>query len=188
MDSKLLKPADIKRIAMHLYRHHPQRISCIALKPIKYNELIASLKLEGRNLNHLLAWLHGTAILDLIKKQEQMQGVLVDQFSLYKRVQSYLKTKDCPLPCIERPGAEADPAVAAASIVARYQFVQAHEALRNHYRIDFPLGASKAVIGSAVEFCTRYGFTRLNEVAKLHFVTTAKVRERLEQSEINLFA
>lgn len=187
VDSKLLRDTDIKRIAMHLYRHHASRISCIALKPAKYNDLIASFKHEGKNLNHLLAWMHGSAILELLNKQNTMQGVLVDQFSLHKRVQSYLKTKACSLPCIERPGAEADPAVAAASIVARYQFVQTHRELSEFFQIDFPLGASAGVIEKAVEFCKRYGFNRLNEVAKLHFVTTAKVKQKLEQSELDLF-
>lgn len=187
MDSKLLKAAEINRIAMHLYRHHAARISCVALKPTKYNELIASFRKEGKNLNHLLAWLHGTAILELCKKQGTMQGVLVDQFSLHKRVQSYLATKACPLPCIERPGAEADPAVAAASIIARYQFVLAHRELGEFYQIDLPLGASGRVIETAVEFCKQYGFGRLNEVAKLHFVTTAKVKLKLEQAELDLF-
>lgn len=187
MDSKLLKPDQIKHLAMHLYRHHAARISCLPLKPTKYNELIASFRKEGKNLNHLLAWQHGTAILELCKKQGPWQGILVDQFSLHKRVQSYLKAKDCSLPCIERPGAEADPAVAAASIIARYQFVLAHRELGKFYQIDFPLGASRGVIEAALEFCKQYGFGRLNEVAKLHFVTTAKVKLKLEQAELDLF-
>lgn len=187
-DSKKLKYTDIKRIAMHLYRHYAARIGCVPLKPVRYNELIASFRREGKNMNHLLAWQHGTSILELCEKQSGMQGILVDQFSSSRRVQSYLKARNCKIPCIERTGAEADPAVAAASIIARYQFVQAHDELSKFYKIKFPLGASGKVIDSAVEFSNHYGFDRLNEVAKLHFVTTAKVKARLEQHELDLFA
>ena len=178
-DSKELHREDIQRIAMHLYQRHPGRIACIALKPVKYNDLIASFKKQARNLNHLLAWLHGTAILELLPKRPDTQGILVDQFSVSKRVCGYLKEKQCPVPCLERPQAESDPAVAAASILARYQFIQARESLDRFYQMKLPLGASNQVIAAALEFCRKYGFDRLGEVAKLHFVTTEKVRQAL---------
>jgi len=178
-DSKKLNKEEIKRIAMHLYKLHADRIACIVLKPAKYNELIDSFKRQGKNLNHLLAWLHGTAILELLPKHPATEGILVDQFSNSKRACSYLKEKKCPLPCVERTQAESDPAVAAASILARYQFVQARASLDSFYQMQLPLGANNHVIDAALEFCRKYGYDRLGEVAKLHFITTEKVRKAL---------
>ncbi len=178
-DSKQLRDADIIKTAKILYSQYANRIACIVLKPAKYNELIASFKRENRNLNDLLAWLHGTNLLNLQKTQPLAQGILVDQFSPSQKVRRMLQEKQCPIPCVERTGAEADPAVAAASIIARYQFLETFNAMRSFYKIDFPLGATSIVIKRAVEFSHQYGFKRLGEVAKLHFKTTLKVEERL---------
>jgi ribonuclease HIII len=180
-DSKQLRDPDIIKTAKMLYASYANRISCIVLKPAKYNELIASFKRENRNLNDLLAWLHSTNIQNLIKTQPTMQGILVDQFSPSQKVRRMLQEKKCPVPCEERTGAEADPAVAAASIIARYQFLEAFSSMRNFYQMDFPLGATSIVISRAVEFARKYGLPRLGEVAKLHFKTTGKVEEKLNK-------
>lgn len=178
-DSKKLRDSEIIAIAKQLYSRYPNRIACIVLKPAKYNELIASFKSQGRNLNDLLAWLHSTNILNLQQKQPEAMGILVDQFSPSQKARLALQEKKCPIPCIERTGGEADPAVAAASIIARYQFLESFTAMRGFYQVDFPLGASSAVIKSGAEFCRKYGFARLGEVAKLHFKTTEQVKARL---------
>ncbi len=177
MDSKKLNEEQINFKARHLYKHHSPRISCIVLKPLKYNELIADFKGQHKNLNDLLAWLHSTAIFNLLKTSPTMQGVLVDQFSPSQKVRRTLFEKSCSTPCIERTGAEADPAVAAASIIARYQFVETFKAMRQFYQMEFPLGASSAVITSGKAFVQRYGLNRLGEVAKLHFKTTEQVTD-----------
>ena len=78
----------------------------------------------------------------------------------------------------ERPKAETDPAVAAASIIARYQFLQQREAMNNYYGMKFPLGSGKNVIETAKNFADKYGWNRLSEVAKLHFITSRSVRQR----------
>ncbi len=177
MDSKKLTAEQINYKAKHLYKHHAKRINCIVLKPTKYNELIADFQTQHKNLNDLLAWLHSTAIFNLLKIHPAIQGVLVDQFSPAQKVRRTLFEKSCTTPCIERTGAEADPAVAAASIIARYQFVETFQAMRRFYHMDFPMGANNAVITSAKAFVQRYGLNRLGEVAKLHFKTTAQVTE-----------
>jgi ribonuclease HIII len=41
MDSKRLTKTQITNIAQKLYSNYASRISCIVLKPIKYNEIIA---------------------------------------------------------------------------------------------------------------------------------------------------
>lgn len=177
-DSKRIKDPQIKEIAKHLYSEFPLAISCLVLKPVKYNEIYANMKSQGKNLNDLLAWQHSTVITELYNRIEGLQGALVDQFSPSKKVQRLLKPRLPLFPVIERTGAEADLAVAAASIIARYQFVQTHEALRRYYKLEFPLGASSAVKKTAEEFISKYGFRRLGEAAKLHFVTTSQLSQQ----------
>ncbi len=178
MDSKSLTKTQITNIAQKLYSNYPSRISCIVLKPLKYNEIIADMQLQGKNLNDLLAWQHSTAILALLERIPNIQGILVDQFSRSKKVAHYLKKRDVSIPVEERPKAETDPAVAAASIIARYQFLQQREAMNNYYGMKFPLGSGKNVIETAKNFADKYGWNRLAEVAKLHFITSRSVRQR----------
>jgi ribonuclease HIII len=180
-DSKLLKDTEIVTIAKALHQNYAKRISCIVLKPAKYNELIAKFKKENKNLNDLLAWLHSTNIQNLLKTQPSVQGILVDQFSPSQKVRLALKKKEVPYPCIERTGAERDLAVAAASIIARYHFLETFASMRKFYKIDFPKGANAIVIKTAVEFAKQYGMERLGEVAKLHFKTSLQVKERLKK-------
>ena len=186
VDSKKLRDNEIAVKAKQLYKLYPSRIACIVIKTSKYNQLIADFKHQNRNLNDLLAWLHSTNISSLQKHNPECQGVLVDQFSPSQKVRRALQEKQFPIPCIERTGGEADPAVAAASIIARYQFVEAFSTMRQFYQIDFPLGATSAVIKSAVGFCEKYGYARLGEVAKLHFKTTEQVKEGLQKTDARL--
>ncbi|MBM4403945.1 MAG: ribonuclease HIII [Candidatus Cloacimonetes bacterium] len=209
IDSKLLSDIQIKAIAGKLYQKYRQRINCLVLKPVKYNELYDSFRAQGKNLNDLLAWLHYTLIRGLAersasyafstqKAQEgnapsningfaplpELDGVIVDQFSVSSKVQRLCQQKQLGIPVMERHHAEADPAVAAASILARYQFLQAHQEMREHYQIDFPLGASGSIAQPFKEFISRYSERRLNEVVKLHFKTTAKYLQGLNQSDL----
>ena len=175
MDSKKLNNEEINRIAKYLYKNHANCIYCIVIKPEKYNELIAKFKAQKKNLNDLLAWLHSTAIIALQKKHPESEGVLVDQFSMSHKTKYALQEKKFSLPCIERTGAEIDPAVASASIIARYQFLEAFNAMRKFYQLNFPQSANSSVINYAQEFIKKYGEKRLGEVAKLHFKTTNQI-------------
>lgn len=177
-DSKSLYDNQIKDIAHEIYSRYPDRIACVVIKPLKYNEIIADMQSRQKNLNDLLAWQHSQAIQELLLRHPATQGILVDQFSRAQKVQKLLKSKEVGVPVVERPGAEADLGVAAASVIARYQFLQLHEAMSRHYRMEFPLGASSRVLEPARAFVEKYGLRRLAEVAKLHFVTSRKVQQQ----------
>lgn len=64
MDSKSLTKTQITNIAQKLYSNYPSRISCIVLKPLKYNEIIADMQLQGRTL--MTFWLGNIALLFLL--------------------------------------------------------------------------------------------------------------------------
>jgi ribonuclease HIII len=79
------------------------------------------------------------------------------------------------LKLIQRTHAEDDTAVAAASILARDEYVKRLEALSAKFSITLPPGASQKVIDVGREFISKHGLDKLGEVAKLHFVTTQHI-------------
>lgn len=175
-DSKQLKDPQIIQIATALYQKFPGCMSGIVLKPQRYNQIISDMKAKNRNLNDLLAWQHSGVILELLSRYPKMDGILVDQFSKTKKVAIALKGKDPSLNVVERSGAESDLAVAAASILARYQFLNAMNELSKRFKLKLPLGASANVDKVAREFVKKHGLERLGEVAKLHFKNSERVR------------
>lgn len=176
-DSKSLRDPDIINIAKKLYAAFPGASNSIILKPQTYNRIYADMKSQGKNLNDLLAWQHAQVISELYAASKGVQGALVDQFSKSCKVARLLKVKLPLLSVVERTGAEADLAVAAASISARFQFLQAHEELSNRYKMSLPLGSTR-VQDQAQSFLNQYGFKRLGEVVKLHFVITSRLQQR----------
>lgn len=74
---------------------------------------------------------------------------------------------------VQLPGAEADPAVAAASILARAAFLEALKRLEAEAGVPLPLGASHPqIVQSARIIVARHGQAGLARFAKLHFATT----------------
>lgn len=178
-DSKTLNNPQIIRIAKQIYSEFNANSECLILKPPKYNDLYANFASQKKNLNDMLAWAHGKNIGSLITKYPAANGVIIDQFSPSKKASQAVKKAFPEMNIIERPGGEADTAVAAASILARYQLLQSFDYMNNSYKMKFQMGASHGVIGIAREFAAKYGFDKLGEVAKLHFKTTAAVEQRV---------
>jgi ribonuclease HIII len=75
----------------------------------------------------------------------------------------------------QRPKAESDLAVAAASIVARAEFLLRLKRLSDEVGTTLPKGASPAVELAARMIVKKHGQERLGSVAKLHFKTTQAV-------------
>ena len=76
---------------------------------------------------------------------------------------------------MQRTKAESDLAVAAASILARAEFLLRLQRLSQELHITLPKGASPAVELAGRLVVKKYGQDRLSTVAKLHFKTTKQV-------------
>lgn len=181
-DSKKLNDTRIVQIAKQLYLAYPGQGASLILNPPKYNELISSFKRQNQNLNDLLAWGHETAVSELMEKELPAEGILIDQFSKAQKAKFRLSRKYPNAKIIERTGAERDIAVAAASILSRYQFLEAMAKLNHRYQMSFPLGASPPVIKAGHLFVEKYGIKRLPEVAKVHFKTSQHLAYAPESS------
>lgn len=167
-DSKRMSDKTVVELAKKIKQTTPY--TTIRLLPKKYNELYASF----RNLNRLLAWGHATAIAELVEKTGCSQ-VLIDQFTSEPLVENILKKKNIETHLTQRPRAEEDPVVAAASILARASFLDGLELLSQQVGSPLPKGASDKVIKAAKLLVGQKGREVLGEVAKLHFKTTDEV-------------
>ena len=163
-DSKQMGDKNILRIASKIRPDFPHSI--IRIFPEKYNEMYASFK----NLNRLLAWGHSTAIEELVEKTGCRQA-LIDQFANESLVETALKKKNLSIALTQRPKAEQDPVVAAASILARAAFVDGMDQLSREVGFELPKGASDRVIEAGRRLMIKMGGESLRKFAKLHFKT-----------------
>ena len=142
-----------------------------------YNRLYAKM----RSVNAMLAWGHARVIENLMAQSERMNPppvrAISDQFAHDKAtVAKALMALGRDLELIQRHKAEADMAVAAASILARHEFVKRLADLGKAYELTFPKGASAAVDAAAKTFVAKFGAESLAKVAKLHFRTALRAQ------------
>jgi ribonuclease HIII len=100
-----------------------------------------------------------------------------DQFAASKEVvKKALMAMGRDLELVQRHKAEEDLAVAAASILARDEFVTRLNRLSKDYGVLLPKGASTAVEEAARMFIEKHGAENLGKVAKMHFRTAYRVQ------------
>lgn len=168
-----------------------QGFSLVKLSPAAYNRLYAKM----RNINLMLAWAHGTAIEELLEKQTGCDRVVVDQFAPTElTIRRALKARGKEAKVEQRHRAESDLAVAAASVIAREQFLRAcHEMSRECWGESaeeekaIPLGSSDPRVRAVAEEMVRqHGATWLMNHCKVHFQTTDKVLAACGESRASL--
>ena len=124
MYSKELRDETIEKlftvISKNCLSHHG-----ITISPKRFNELFHDVKREGRSLNDILAWGHAKAISQVYRelKRKGVSGkirLVIDEFDRLKteeRLKRVLELKEFDF--VQKPRAEEETAVAAASIMAR---------------------------------------------------------------------
>lgn len=141
----------------------------VVISPARYNQLHE----EIGNLNRLLAWAHARAIENVLARAGC--GVVVaDQFGDERLLRSSLMARGRQVELLQRVRAEDDPAVAAASVLARAAFVRGLARSSALAGLDLPRGATH-VLPAARSVYARGGMDLLRQVAKIHFRTTKQV-------------
>ncbi len=145
------------------------------------NEAYNRLYTKFRSVNKMLAWGHARVIENLMGWKYQMNPAPVraisDQFAHSKEViQTAIMSLGREIELVQRHKAEADLAVAAASILARNEFVQRLGKLEKQFGLRLPKGASSFVEAAGVEFIAKHGAENLPKVAKMHFRTAYRVQ------------
>lgn len=168
-DSKKLDDEKILKIVPDIIKKIPYTTYILSNK--QFNEM-------NMNMNKVKAVLHNKVLTDLTSKYKP-EYVVVDQFVAPKYYFAYLKevpnvyknitfmTK-AELKCLS---------VACASLISRYVFLKEFDKLSKELDISLMKGASSLVDEQGKEIVKKYGIDKLNEIAKLNFKNTEKIKE-----------
>lgn len=166
-DSKRMSDAAALRLGAGIRRDYQCEV--VRISPAKYNELYETM----RNVNLLLAWAHARAIENLLERVD-CSLVVADQFGDERYLLDSLMARGRKVRLVQVPRAEADIAVAAASVAARAVFLETLRALSRRVGVDLPKGAAH-VLPTARELFQKGGLDLLRQVAKVHFRTTKQL-------------
>jgi ribonuclease HIII len=146
-------------------------VDVVLIGPAKYNELYE----KFGNLNKLLAWGHARVIENLLAKKPECPRSLSDQFADKRLIEQSLFGRGRKIEIQQRPRAESDIAVAAASILARETFINWLDREGKRLEIRLERGVSPAVKAAATKLVESKGPEILRQVAKVHFRTSHAV-------------
>ncbi len=175
-DSKTFSDKKILEIGKKLKDRFAHTL--LRIFPEKYNELY----LRFKNLNSLLGWAHATVIEKLVL-QTKCSNIIIDQFANESVVKKAVEKKKISIHLSQRHRAEEDIVVAAASILARYGFLEGMKVLSDEIDMLLPKGASKKVIETGEKIVSRHGPQILEKVAKIHFKTHGEIITLVNQGE-----
>jgi ribonuclease HIII len=168
-DSKGLTDAVMTSLARDIRAAFPHEV--VTILPPRYNELWRKLG----SVNRLLAWAHARAIENVLERAPEATAAVADQFGDRTLIERALFERGRAIELVQMPRAERDPAVAAASILARAEFVRRLDLLGRSAGVRLPKGASAAVDAVARALVAQRGPDALDAFAKRHFKTTQRV-------------
>lgn len=138
--------------------------------PEQYNETYETI----RNLNRLLAAAHARVI-DRLLHEHDADLVIIDQFGKADLVVDALAMHEHDVVLEQRFRGEEIPQVAAASIIARAEFIRRLQALSEEFATPLPKGAAPIVDKAGVELVRKHGRGVLTKAAKVHFKNFQRV-------------
>ncbi len=164
------KVSDKRTFALETQIKRVAQFAVVAIGPEKYNQLHSKI----RNLNRLLAWGHARALENLLAKANPLEAI-ADQFGDKRFIENALMRKGRGIKLTQRTKAENVLAVAAASILARAEFLRRLDRLSKQYSLKLPKGAGPPVDAAARKFVSARGREELSKVAKIHFKNTKRI-------------
>ena len=175
-DSKKLTDDKIVSIAPTLIKEIPH--TTFILTPKDYNE-------KGiTNMNQIKSILHNKVLYSLVNKDNyDYKKIVVDQFVYPKKYFEHIKNSNAKITNITFTTHAEDKclSVAVSSIISRYIFLEYMNKLSKEIGFNLLKGASNSVDIQATEIVKKYDFNKLNEIAKLNFKNTEKVKELLKK-------
>ena len=170
-DSKLLKNDKIiVQIADKVRKIVEGKFSVVAIGPEAYNRLYEKIG----NLNKLLAWGHARVLENVLEKAPHCNMALADKFGNESLIKNALLERGQKIKLHQRTKGESDIAVAAASILARDEFVRKIKQLGDSFNTILPKGASHKVDEKVRELVEKHGFNKLPLLGKMHLKSVSK--------------
>ncbi|WP_311315698.1 ribonuclease HIII [Neobacillus niacini] len=175
-DSKDLNDEKIVEIAKAIKNVVP--FSLMTLKNEKYNQVQGA----GMSQGKMKAFLHNQAILKVLEKiaPEKPDGILIDQFVQESTYFQHLRGQKAVARENVYFSTKAEGihlAVAAASILARYAFIQYIDQMSEAAGFRIPKGAGSQVDEAAAKLIMKKGRDALPAFVKLHFANTEKAEK-----------
>ncbi len=172
-DSKKLTDEKIISIAPTVIQNIPH--VTFTFTPKDYN------KFGITNMNKIKAILHNKALFQLREKNLPYQKIVVDQFCPPNKFYEHINNVPNKVTNITFTTHAEDKclSVAAASIISRYIFLKEMKKMNQELNELVPKGAGDGVDKFGVMIVQKYGINKLNEIAKLNFKNTDKIKELL---------
>lgn len=182
-DSKQISSTTKIRELARLIRNTP---GCVTALVTIGNEAYNRLHAKLGNVNALLAWAHARAIENLLTQEQRLDPppvrAISDQFAASPdTLKNAMMRLGRQVELVQKHRAETDVAVAAASILARAEFLRRLAMLEKQFGITLPRGASGRVEQAACEFIAKHGPDALSKVAKMHFRTATRACSAADQ-------
>lgn len=172
VDSKRISSdARIHALADIIRKTSQGLVETVLIGPAKYNDLYAKFE----NLNRLLGWGHARVIENFLVRKPGCPRSLSDQFADARVIKESLMKHGRDIVIEQRPRAESDIAVAAASIMAREGFISWLERKGKELGLRLGRGVSASVKETARKIVELNGPEALREVAKIHFRTAHEI-------------
>ncbi len=171
-DSKTLSDHACRQLSERITENFPTGLWL--LEGPAYNERHRAVP----NLNRILAEGHAAVIEDILAKGHACQEALTDKFGDERLVQNALGQRGRGIHLTQVVRAEADTAVAAASVVARAMFLDRLDALSEEWGVPLHKGAGSPTDRAGRAFVRLHGAEAMGRVAKLHFKNTQKILGR----------
>ena len=169
-DCKQLSDKKVGEFAAKIRQICQGRYQELVLMPSRYNSLYATLKQEGKNLNHLMGWAHARVIEDTLAIAP-CNFAIADKFADVRLIENRLMARGRAVKLIQKTQAEQNIAVAAASVLARDSFLNGLAGLSQKYGVEFRKGAGTRVAAAIRQFVAQHSKQSLPEVGKVHFRT-----------------
>lgn len=163
VDSKKMDDQKIMMIGESLISLVPHTKN-IVTNP-KYNELIAA----GYNMNKIKAMLHQNVLLTLARKVKYDGPLYLDKFTSEKLYATYTKDMEKADVILLPAGEQNSFAIATASVLARFYFLNEMAILNRQFNTTIPLGAGEKVDAFAREFLKKNGPSNLRAITKHNF-------------------
>ncbi len=174
-DSKKLTDEKIMEMAPYLIKEVSH--TTYILNNMDYNKFQAL----GYNMNKIKAILHNSVLNEMKKQHDTYDKIVVDQFVYPQKYFEHIKDASEKVKDITflTKAESVCASVAVASCISRYIFLKKMEELGESLNVNILKGAGEDVDRLAAEVVKKYGTKKLQEVAKLNFKNTDKLKEYL---------
>src|SRR5216117_1305209 len=172
VDSKRISSdARIRALADAIRKTSQGLVETVLIGPARYNELYQ----KFGNLNRLLGWGHARVIENLLARKPNCPRSLSDKFADAQVIENALLHNGRKIRIEQRPRAESDIAVAAASILAREAFIDWLERKGKELGVKLGRGVSGEIKSTAATIVEKHGPQMLSQIGKVHFRTAHEV-------------